>query len=179
MNDAKSPSLPSAEIFLPDKGIWHVLHTKSRQEKALSEELARLGVLHFLPVITQKKFYGKRRFVVSEPLFPGYVFLRGSKDEAYAADRTRRVANIIAVPDQVQLQWELKNLAQALAQGVVLNPYSALKVGVRVRVTAGPLEGLEGLIEDRRAPDRLILQVKILGQAVSVDIDAALLEVID
>src|SRR5205814_3813432 len=43
--------LASSTIFSADGGTWYVLHTKSRQEKALSGELDRLGVLHFLPVV--------------------------------------------------------------------------------------------------------------------------------
>src|SRR2546421_11284876 len=142
-------TLADSMIFSPDRGNWYVLHTKSRQEKALSAELDRMGVLHFLPVITQTRYYGKRKFRVTEPLFPGYVFLRGSTEGLYSADRTKRVANIIQVADQLQLEWELKNLALALDQSVPLDPYPFLKIGIRVRVKAGPFMGLEGVIESK------------------------------
>src|SRR5918999_4935441 len=78
---------------------WHVLHTMSRQEKSLSRDLAAVNVPHYLPLVRQVRYYGKRKAVVEEPLFPGYVFLLGSLDDAYVADRTKRVANIIRVTD--------------------------------------------------------------------------------
>jgi transcription termination/antitermination protein NusG len=178
-DDSDGPSLLSSPLFDPQYGVWHVLHTKSRQEKALSAELERLDILHFLPLVTQTRYYGKRKFRVSEPLFPGYVFLRGPIERAYAADRTSRVANIIHVADQFQLDWELRNLALAMDQRVPLDPYPFLKVGIRVRVKAGPFMGLQGVIESKEALGRLVLQIRMLGQAVSVPMDGALLELID
>src|SRR5665213_590556 len=92
-------------------GKWFVLHTKSRQEKALGEDLGRMEVPYYLPLVHNTKFYGKRKFVVAEPLFPGYLFVRGTMDQVYLSDRTKRVAQILAVPDQDQIEWELRNLA--------------------------------------------------------------------
>jgi transcription antitermination factor NusG len=158
--------------------LWHVLHTKSRQEKALARELASRGIAHFLPLARHNRYHGGRKAVVDEPLFPGYVFLLGTADDAYAADRTRRVANLIRVPDQRKLDWELFNLQLAVAGAAPLDPYPYLTRGRQVEIVSGPFRGVQGLIEDR-AGDRLILQVDVLGQAVSLRIDGAQVEPID
>jgi transcription antitermination factor NusG len=50
---------------------------------------------------------------------------------------------------------------------------------VRVEVRSGPFRGLQGIIEGRTPKDRMLLQVDILGQAVSVEIDGSLLDVIE
>ena len=113
------------------------------------------------------------------PLFPGYVFLKGTLDQAYAADRTKRIAQIIPIVDQKQITWEIRNLAMALSSERVLDPYPYLVRGVRVEVRAGPLRGLQGIVESRAKRDRLILQVEALGQATSLEIDGALLEPIE
>jgi transcriptional antiterminator RfaH len=173
----------SASDFLPgrrrDTGTtWHVLHTLSRQEKALAGTLEGMGIACFLPLRPQVRRRGGSRVVSHVPLFPGYVFLWGSLDEAYAADRTRRVANLIRVPDPAQLEWELCNLDRALVVQAPLDPYDALKVGLRARVVAGPCAGVEGLIASRARLDRLVLQVKMLGTAVSLDVDPALVELV-
>lgn len=167
-----------AEAHLPtrDKGDWFVIHTKSRQEKALQQDLAARDVHCYLPLVRQVRFYGSRKFTVEEPLFPGYVFLRGQKDDAYAADRTKRVANILTVNDQVRIDWELRNLALALGQGLRLDPYPYLKVGYRAEVRSGPFRGLQGLIERRTGADRLVLTVDMLGRALSLEMHGALLE---
>jgi hypothetical protein len=76
-------------------GPWHVLHTRSRQEKALAEDLTGMGIACFLPLVRQIRFHGGRKAVVELPLFPSYLFLRGAAEDAYRAGRTRRVAQIL------------------------------------------------------------------------------------
>src|SRR3954467_3216626 len=93
---------------------WHVLQTKSRQEKALAETLLARGVRCFLPLVDVKRMYGSRRETVEFPLFPGYLFLQGSLEDVYTADRTKRVAKVIPVFDQAKLAEELRSVELAL-----------------------------------------------------------------
>lgn len=160
----------------PAAGRWYVLHTRSRQEKALAADLVAMRIAHYLPLVRQVRYYGKRKALVDLPLFPGYVFLRGTSEQAYRADDTDRVACIIRVPDQARLDGELRNLHLALSRGVPLAPYPFLKKGVRVEVRSGPLRGLQGIVEQRSGGGRLILQVDMVAKAVSLEIDASLLE---
>lgn len=160
----------------PSAGLWHVLHTRSRQEKALADDLSARRIPHFLPLVRQVRYYGKRKFFAEMPLFPGYVFLRGELDDAYLADRTKRVAAIIKVADQQRIDWELRNIYLALSTNAPLDPYPHLRKGIRVEVRSGPFRGLQGIIEDRVKHDRLILQVDMLGVAVSLEIHGALVE---
>lgn len=167
-------------LFGPEAlGDWHLLHTRARQEKALAEALDKRGIRYFLPLATHQRTRGHRKSSVELPLFPGYLFLKGSLEEAYEADRTERVAQIIRVQDQVKLTWELENLAKALQEKVPLDPFPYLQKGVRVEVRSGPLKGLQGVVEERGKRDRLILQVDVLGRAASLEIDAAILQPLD
>lgn len=155
---------------------WHVLHTLARQEKALAKDLLARGIEHYLPVQPTVRYYGRRKMTREFPVFPGYLFLKGTLDEAYTADRTKRVAKIIPVADQQRLELELAQIRLALSAGVALTPYSKLVKGTMVEVCNGPLRGMIGEVEDQLHPDRLILRVKTLGQAVSLNIEAALIE---
>ncbi|MEX0887398.1 MAG: transcription termination/antitermination NusG family protein [Phycisphaeraceae bacterium] len=172
---APAPSSATVPATAADEPRWFVLHTRSRQEKAVATYLQQRHVEHFLPLMEQVRYYGRRKARVELPVFPGYVFLRGTAEQAYDADRTRRLAQIIRVPDQARLDWELANLRLALEKRVVLEPYPYLKEGVRAEVRVGPMRGLQGVIEGRHA-DRLVLQVDMLGQAVSVEVDGSLLD---
>ena len=165
--------------FVGSDCAWHVLHTSSRQEKILSDTLTAMGVHHFLPLSKQTRYYGKRKATVDLPLFPSYLFLLGTLDDAYQADRTGRVARIIPVPDQEQLDGELRNLHLALSKNASLDHYPLLKPGVRVEVRSGPFRGLVGVIEDRAKRDLLFLNVQMLGTAARMQIDAALLDPIE
>ena len=162
-----------------DPRFWFVLHTKSRQEKALAKDLTAMRLSHYLPLAKHARHRGGRKALVEAPLFPGYVFLIGTVEQAYDADRTKRVAHVIRVPDQKQFEWELGNIRLALSRQAALDPYPYLVKGKRVEVRAGPFQGLQGVIEHRGREARLILQVDVLGRAVSLEIDAALLEPVE
>lgn len=166
----------SDALFEAGEGDWYVLHTRSRHEKSLAEDLSARKIRHFLPLVTKMRRWGKRKASVEEPLFPGYLFLRGSREEAFTADRTRWVAQIIPVADQQRLHWELRNIARALEQNAPLDPYPYLRKGIRVEVTSGPLRGLQGLVESRSSFDKLILAVDMLGQGVTVELAGASVE---
>lgn len=168
------PNWPGAE-----PGAWYVLRTRSRQEKILANGLQARGVGHYLPMVTCTKMYGGRKAKVEVPLFPGYLFVHGEPDDAFAADRSGRVAQIISVTDQRRLDRELHSIYLALEVNATLDPYPYLATGVRVEVTDGPLRGVRGVVADRTRPTRLILQIEMLGQAVAVEIDGASLSVID
>jgi transcription antitermination factor NusG len=157
-------------------GDWYVLLTRSRQEKALSEILSARRVSHFLPVLRRNRLYGNRKAVVEQPMFPSYVFLKGSSENVYEADRTRRVARILQVGDQQGLQFELRNLWLAIENRVALDPFPYLRSGIRVEVRSGPLRGLQGVVERRLDVSRLALQVEMLGSAVALEVDGALLD---
>jgi len=179
------PTLPSSRDVLSDDpwmkieratGQWFVVHTKSRQEKAFSQTLNAMSIAHFLPLIIRTSYHGRRKFNAQVPLFPSYVFLRGELDDAYLADRTKRIASVIPVVDQEQISNELRNLYLALTRKAPLDPFPYLKKGIRVEVRSGPFEGIQGIIEDRSKNDRLILQIETLGRATSLEIDGSLLE---
>lgn len=169
-----TPEWPAADL-----GDWFVLRTRARQEKVLAADLAAQSIGHFLPLIKSVRYYAGRRAVVEAPLFPGYVFLRGARDDAYTADRTRRIAQIVTVTNQAKLDGELQGLFLAVTNGAPLDPYPYLTKGTLVEVRAGPFRGMRGLIECRSRANLLILQVEMLGRAVSLEIDGSLLDVID
>ena len=157
-------------------GEWFVLHTRSRQEKVVARDLRAMDIAHYLPLVDMARYYGRRRVMVQLPLFPGYLFLWGSLEEAFKADRTKRLANLIKVKDQRQIDADLQSIYRAQQQGGQLDPHPYLQKGQWVEVRSGPFKGIQGIIEDRPKHNRLILQVEVLGRASSLEIDGALLD---
>jgi transcription antitermination factor NusG len=158
---------------------WHVLQTKPRQEKILAQDLAARKLEFFLPLQLRVNYHGSRKITLELPLFPGYLFLRGSLDDVYTVDRGKRVAKIIRVSQQDHLDRELKNIRLALEGKATLDPYPYLKTGSRAEVKFGPMRGLQGIVEQRLGMTRLVLQIDMLGQAVSLEIDGSLLDPLD
>lgn len=163
----------SVEAF---EGTWWVAHTKSRFEKAFASDLLARKVDYFLPLIEQVRLYGKKKKRVIVPLFPGYVFFCGTDVDRYEAMTTNRLCQTIDVADQEALGRQLAAIETALESGASLDPYPHAAVGNRCRVRSGPFRGLEGVVTQRNDETRLILEVDMLGQGASLEIDASLLE---
>jgi hypothetical protein len=151
-------------------------HTKARCEKAFAFDLLARGVPYFLPMVETVRVSGGRKRRGMVPLFGGYVFFCGGDDERYAALATDRLCQVIEVADQGRLVRELSSLDKALAGRAPLDLYPFAAVGQRCRVVAGPFRGLEGIVVRRDGASRLVLEVRVLGQGASMEIDAALLE---
>lgn len=179
VSGAGGPSVGDSHMNAPATDRWHVLRTLSRQEKAIDRTLKSAGYRVFLPIVHHTRIYGHRKRTVQAPLFPGYVFLWGPLDAAYFAMESGRIAQIIRVTDQDRLDHELEQIRLALEGEAQLDPYPFLRIGRRVRVTQGPFRGVEGLIDERRSADRLVLVIDALGRATSMEIDASILAPID
>ena len=158
---------------------WRVVHTRSRQEKALAEVLEARGIPHYLPLVKRVRYYGRRKQAALMPLFPGYLFLRGALEDAYFADRTERVVQVIPVADQPALEADLAAIRFALERNGGLEPALYPECGAWVEVTGGPFRGLRGVVDRMVQDDRLVLGVRMLGRAADLEIDRTLLRPIE
>ena len=170
---------PQVESIREFAGQWWVTHTRSRNEKALAHDLMSKNISYFLPMSWKVRRRSRRTIRSFLPLFSGYLFFCGQEDQRVELLRTNRVANLIEVIDQETLLDELVQIDQALRAGAPLTPHKYIKTGQRCRVIAGPLIGLEGIVVKTKNAIRLILQIDMLGQAASVEIDIDLIEVLD
>lgn len=167
---------PESASLAEMSGRWWVAQTKSRHEKALAWSLQQMGIGYFLP-LTEKVHRRKgRNYKCLLPLFSGYLFFCGDQQQRYLAQTGNRIAQVIDVVDQQGLIRDMSQVYQALCQGAALEPHRYLKAGDRCRVVVGPLIGLEGIFLQRRGVSRLVLQVDMLGQAASVEVDDDVVE---
>lgn len=177
------PSASPASAAVPEvrEGRWWVAHTRPRTEKALAADLSRIDVFHYLPLrerVTRSRATG-RASRSQVPVFSSYLFFVATEEQRYLAMRTNRIVNTLRVPNQAQLVAELRHIHTVLATGTPFLRRSQLKVGSWVRVVAGPLMGVEGVVASRRSPFRIVINVEILGQSVTVEADADAVEPID
>ena len=174
------PSLhPEEARFDLLEGLWWVVHTKPRQEKALARDLLRSSIPYFLPMYEARRRSRGRSWKTVLLLFPGYVFFCGDEEDRLRVLETGRVAKLIPVRDQAALVAELSSLRRVMEAGLGVDPYPALKTKSRCRVRSGPLQGMEGQVLRRKGKARFIVTVSILGQGASVEIDGNELEPLD
>ena len=157
---------------------WYAAYTRSRHEKVVAETLQQRTVEHFLPLYETVRKWKNGRFRVQLPLFPGYLFVHIA-----LRDRLR----VLQVPGVVRLvgfngvptplpQAELEIIRSVLSKGIEAEPHPYLRVGQRVRITSGPMEGLQGILLRRRGRPRVVVSVDLIMRSVALDIDAAQVE---
>ncbi|HON90481.1 MAG TPA: transcription termination/antitermination NusG family protein [Sedimentisphaerales bacterium] len=170
---------PPAESIRQFEGRWWVAHTKSRNEKALAHDLMARNVSYFLPMTWKVRRQSHRTIKSLLPLFTGYVFFCSDENGRIELLKTNRVASLIEVNNQAGLIDELVRFERALRAGVPLIPHKYLNKGQWCRVIAGPLLGLEGIVIQTKSDTRLVLQIDLLGQAASVEIDVDMIEPVE
>jgi len=159
---------------------WKAFYTKPSQEKAFARELLTAEIPFYLPLVKKTSVYSNRHVITSwKPLFPGYVFVCGSKDECMESLSTRRVVRILPVHDPDRLLQDLRRIRKLIASGAPVTPERRLVRGDRVRVRYGPLAGFEGVVLVRHRRTRLLVSVDFLQQGASIEIDDFMLEPID
>lgn len=168
-----SPNNPdSAEL------LWHAVYTRHQHEKTVAQLLASKGLETFLPLYAAAHRWKARTKVVSLPLFPCYVFLKASSDRPLNILTTPGVHMIVSsagrpltIPEK-----EIEDLRLVVGSGAPMQPHRLLQRGDRVRVKAGSLTGLEGILIRHKNVCRVVLSVEILGKSAAVEVDALLLE---
>lgn len=163
--------LGPSEADLP----WWVAHVRSRQEKGLARHLLSLKIPFYLPHHEQRTERAGRRFVSHLPLFPGYVFFRGSAEHRHAALRSNLIARILEVADQALLGQELAQLRALQKSGASLTPCPYIAAGDVVRIVEGPFKGYTGLVVRGAARPRLVVSVSMLRRAVAVEFERGVL----
>lgn len=157
---------------------WYAVYTRSRHEKTVAEHLVQKSVEHFLPLYQTVRKWKNGRFEVRLPLFPGYLFVYIPLQERL---------KVLQVPGVVQLvgssgvplplpQAEIETIRDAMTKGLQAHPHPYLKVGSRVRISSGPLEGLHGILLRKKGKLRLVVSVDLIMRSISIDVDESEVE---
>jgi len=157
---------------------WFVAHTRPRREKKVFEYCARQGILASLPCYDSAHKYRGKTVVFRKPLFPGYVFLQLEAVRKTLVRQNEHVANLLEVYDQETFGKQLEDILQALEAKVDVRLAPAIGTGMRVRIKSGPLQGIEGWVEDRYGMSTVLLRLDFINQAAAVKLDADSLQLI-
>ena len=170
--------LPQAIHFEPR---WYAAYTYSRHEKRVAEHLQRIGVESYLALYTATRQWNQRRAQVELPLFPGYVFVRIPLAERVRVLSAPGVAYLVGTGGQpVPLaDDEIEPLRSCLSQKLRAEPVAYLSAGSRVRVVAGPLSGLEGVIVRRDGGTRFVVSIDLIMRAIAINIEGFDLELVE
>jgi transcription antitermination factor NusG len=161
-----------------EETLWHVCHTRPRCEKKFAALMAAERFEHYLPLVQSVRRYGRQTKTFSKPLFPGYVFARIDTGRRARIYQQELLARAIPVADEGVFLRQLAEVRALLASGFELSVLPLLAKGHRVRILAGPLYGLEGLVENPAHPAGVVISVDVLQQGVLVRIPPEQLELL-
>jgi transcription termination/antitermination protein NusG len=153
---------------------WYAIQTRPRHEKKVVAELAEKGVCSYLPLLAQVHRWSDRRKIVHTPLFSCYAFVNAVLT-AEARCSMLQIWGVLgfvgpqrrAVPipgDQIESVRRLLNQVGA-------EPHPFLKVGQRVRVRGGCLDGIEGILTSRQRDKFLVISVDAIQRSLSVSLE--------
>jgi transcription antitermination factor NusG len=165
---------PSLEMRPEKQAAWCALYTRHQHEKSIGEMLEAKGFEVFLPLYESTRRWKDRRKVLSLPLFPCYVFVRGAQERRLPVLTIPGVHMIISHGEKVATiaEEEIDAIRRTIEGPFPVEPHPFLQCGERVRVIRGSLEGVEGILTRKKNLFRLVLSVEMLAQSVSVEIDA-------
>ncbi|MCP9760684.1 transcription/translation regulatory transformer protein RfaH [Aquitalea sp. S1-19] len=155
---------------------WYLVHTKPRQEDKALLNLEQQGYPCYLPRISVEKVRRGKAQVVSEPLFPRYLFIR--LDSSQSGKSWAPIRSTLGVSTLVQFGGQaakvedalihmLKEHEQASPCAPLFNP------GEVVRIADGPFAGLEAIYQCSEAEHRSIILLELLHKRVRMQIDTA------
>jgi len=136
--------------------------------------LTTKGFEVFLPLFESTRRWKDQRKVLSLPLFPCYVFVRGAIERRLPVLTTPGVHMIISRGERVATvpEHEIDAIRRTVEGHFQVEPHPFLRCGERVRVVRGSLDGVEGVLTRKKNLYRLVISVEMLAQSVAVEIDA-------
>ena len=157
----------------PEDLLWYVAHTRPRCEKKLAQFCRRENLAATLPcyrVVHKYRAKTAKTVVFEKPLFPGYVFLQLFPQQRQKVRQSDFVARLLEIVSQDLFVEQLKAVLHALQNDFEIRLAPEIKEGQRVRITRGPLQGVEGWIERGYSPGTVLLRINFIGQAAAVQL---------
>jgi transcriptional antiterminator NusG len=174
MSSAATWGCGSAPLPATQASYWYAIQTRCRHEKMVATQLTGRGVSIFLPLVTHVHRWSDRRKAVQLPLFPGYAFVR----IVPSAEERVRVLRVDGVVSFVGVQGEGTPIPDVqiedihrLLENVPCTSYPFLKVGQRVRIRGGCLDGIEGILIARDNSRTLVISVEPIQRSLAIHIE--------
>jgi transcription antitermination factor NusG len=154
---------------------WYALQTRARHEKVVAHKLRQQGLNIFLPTLTEIHRWSDRRKVVEVPLFSCYLFANlvlcdELRSRVCRVDGVLNFVGVhgqgISIPDE-----QIESIRTLTTQQLACSAYPFLKVGQRVRIRGGALDGVEGILQSHKGDRTLVVSVDAIQRSLAVRIE--------
>jgi transcription antitermination factor NusG len=137
-------------------------------------DLQEKGVVTYLPLLAQVRRWSDRRKTIQVPLFPCYAFVHSVFDmrlrlALYCAQGALGFVGPnnqgVPIPD-----GQIESIRTLIVANVPLLPYPLLKIGQKVRIRGGALDGVEGILATQGGR-RLVVSVESVHASFSINLE--------
>ncbi len=154
---------------------WFALQTRARHEKMIVQRLSDKGVTTFLPLVRQVHRWSDRQKSVELPLFSCYVFVKliPSNDERLRVLFVDGGLKFVGpggqgtpIPDE-----QIQAIRTLMEEQLPYSFHPFLKIGQRVRIRSGALQGVEGILVSRVGARSLVISLDVIQRSLAVRIE--------
>jgi transcription antitermination factor NusG len=152
---------------------WYAVRVKANRERVTAQALEGKGFEVCLPVYRVETHKTRGVQILRIPLFAGYVFSRFDFSNRLPILTVPGVVNIVGFGTEGEPvdPVEMESILALVKTDSHVVPHPYLPVGQRIRVQAGPLRGVEGVVMEHRDGERLIVSVTLLQRSIAVDLE--------
>jgi len=154
---------------------WYALQTRARHEKVVAQRLREYGLPTFLPMVTEVHRWSDRKKSVDLPLFSCYLFVKlmptnEDRLRVLCVDGVFRLVGVRAegtpIPDE-----QIAAVRTLVEEQLPWSSHPFLKIGQRVRIRSGALNGLEGILVSRNGDRTLVISVDAIQRSLAVRVE--------
>ena len=158
----------------PSTNLWYTVHTRSRFENVVLDQLTKKSFEAFLPKMKKPSKRKDRRVILDVPIFPGYVFVKTplKPNNHLAILKSTGVVRLLGnsagplpVPEE---SLESLRIMVSAEEEIFTGP--TFTKGEMVVVTHGPFEGMTGVFHKDLGQGRVVVNMELLGQSAAVHI---------
>jgi transcription antitermination factor NusG len=154
---------------------WYAVQTHARHERAVVQRFRDKKLTTFLPLVTEERRWSDRRKLLEVPLFACYVFVKimDTIEDRLRVLCTDSVFDFVGIPRQgTPIPDEQMNAVRTIVeQNIKCGAYPFLKIGQRVRICSGALEGVEGILVARNGFKTLVISVDLIQRSMAIQVD--------
>lgn len=178
------PSSSSQPLLLADKDVchltprpanWFAVYTTPRHEKRIAFHCEQRQIESFVPLYHEVRQWKNRcKVKLDLPLFPNYLFVRIQREDRFRVLNLPGVISILGsgsdlfpLPDEY-----IFSLRKGLEDRKI-EPHPSVEIGDKVRITAGAMIGMEGVLVRKKNELRVVLKVAMLDRSMAVEVTMA------
>jgi transcription antitermination factor NusG len=168
--------------FPSEESKWYAVQTVARHEKRVATQFEGKQIFTFLPLLPQVRKWSDRQKLIDMPLFSCYTFVRivPTAENCVNVLRTPGVLGFVGNKGQGTpiRNEEIETLRTTMREKIPCQSHPFIKVGNRVRIVGGCLDGIEGILKRHGADQSLIVSVELLQRSVSIRVDGYRVELV-